>query len=420
MRLISLIFLAVVSLTIPCFAQTEREAMDIAKREVLRRGAYVVSTGTVRSGLVEQALAPPADDSDKWHFTLIGEAKEPKFEAMKKMLRETKEPSLLAWVDVKDAAHSTMFYHERVWDLAGTQKDWLLPLKDAVDKYGLPLVLIQPCLSGKYGDPSTRVKSFHGVLKDAELAERIQEAVITYVRTIDKPVNTSGVSQTEIGVPPPFNVNPQNAPPAPEQKREERRQNYEFPDLKPPALTLDQVRGACPGATPEFLLEVIAGKETNLEKVQLQWMVSQLKQERAKPSIDIKPVPEDDGEIVPARPGAKERSSFSVPSISSPETAATKLIGVFLAGMLAMKLMAIQWGTLIGDIGGNRNERHDVGFKKGDIWYQSQNSEEYRPSSRPSTTHEPIESSGATSESTRTSWRPPNARKDEPSDSRSE
>ena len=414
MRWLLLILSAIALLAIPCHAQSEREAMDIAKREVLRRGSHVVATGTVRSGLVEQALAPPADDSDKWHFTLVGEAADKNFQAMKTMLSETKEQTLLAWVDVKDQSHSKMWYHERTWDLKGTQKDWLLPLADEVKEHGLPLIVIQPCRNGRFGDPTTIVKRIHGVVSEKELPEKIREAVFAYIQSIEKPVNTSGVSQTDVGVPPPFNVNPQNAPPVP--KPEERRQAFEFPDLKPAALTIDQVRDACPGATPEFLLDVITSKESNIETVKLRWMVSQLKTERTKP-VDLRPVPEED-EVVPARPGSKERSSFSVPSISSAETTAMKLVGAFLAGMLVMKLMTIQWGTLIGGIGGGKSTRDDV--DRMISTYHRKMKAEGRNYCQTQPIQEPIESSDATNAEPRTSWRPSSVKNSEPSDSRSE
>ena len=386
--------------------------MDVAKREVLRRGSHVVATGTVRSGLVEQALAPPADDSDRWHFTLIGEDKEPKFEGMRTMLRDTKTPELLAWLDVKDQTHSKFVYHERIWDLKGTQKDWLLPLVDEVEKHGLPLIVIQPCRNGRFGDPDTVVKRIHGIIKSTDLADRIRESVLAYIQSIDKPVNTSGVSQTDIGVPPPFNVNPQNPPPPPTPRIEERRQTFEFPDLKPAVLTLDQIRDACPGATPEFLLEVITSKEANVETAKLRWMVSQLKTERSKP--DLRPVPEE--ETVPARPGAKNfDKSFSVPSISTPETTAAKAIGVFLAGMLVMKLLTIQWGTLIGGYVGNRN------VSDGTIARTYRSPRYVNPTDNPeyfrkTTVNEPTESTVATSEGTSTRWRPSKEKSSEPTE----
>jgi hypothetical protein len=404
--------IAIVNLTTAIDAQTERETMDIAKREVLRRGSHVVATGTVRSGLVEQALAPPADDSDKWHFTLIGEVADKNFQAMKTMLSETKEQSLLAWVDVKDQPHSKMWYHERIWDLKGTQKDWLLPLEGQVKEHGLPLIVIQPCRNGRFGDPTTIVKRIHGVVTASELAEKIRESVFAYVQSIDKPVNTSGVTQTDIGVPPPFNVNPQNTPPVP--KPEEKRQTFEFPDLKPAALTLEQLRNGCPGATPEFLLEVISAKESNLEKVQLQWMVAQLKQERSKPSVDLAPVPENEGEVVPARPGAKDRSSFFVPANSSPETLALTMIGVFLAGMVAMRLQMIPWGTLIGGVGGGKNTRGNVD-QMISTYHQTMRAEGRNYCQNPMT-QTPTESNAEPSESTSTKWRPSNVKGSEPSE----
>jgi len=412
MRLISLIIFAIVGFTIPCFAQTEKEVMHDAKREVLRRGAHVVATGTVRSGLVEQAFAPPADDSDKWHFTIIGENKDAKYEAMKAMLRDTKDPALLAWLDVKDQVHSKFWYHERVWDLKGSQADWLLPLKDDVEKYGLPLIVLQPCRNGRFGDPETVVKRFHGVFKEAELVDKIHQAVKTYVETIETARNPQAVAQVvDIGAPPPpFNVNP-----APVPKTEERRQTFEFPDLKPPALTVDQVREACPGATPEFLLEVISAKESNVETVKLRWLVAQLKTSQAKPPIDMKPVPEDDGDIVPARPGAKDRSSFSLPSNQSPETTAMKLVGVFLVGMLAMKLMTTQWGTLIA-VGIERRNVKDVATPRRSYSPDPMNQWNGHDVCPNNTTREPNDLKDATIESTRTNWRPSNVKNSEPNE----
>jgi hypothetical protein len=408
MKWILLVFAIIAYDATPVFSQTPRDSMEIAKREVLRRGAYVVSTGTVRSGLVEQALAPPADDSDKWFLTLIGETGETKFETMRRMLHETKDQALLAWVDVNDLSRSTMVYHERHWDLNGPQRDWLKPLKAQVEKYGLPAVVVQPCRNGKFGDPSTIVKIIHGTVKADELAEKIREAVVAYVQSIDKPIHAAGVTQTtDIGVAPPFHVPTPN--PGPKPTEQPAPGPFEFPNLKPAVLTVAEIKEICPDATPEFVLQMLQEHATNREIVGLRWMVAKSKPAEL-PKDALIPVPE---QIVPARPKEDSRErSFFLPADRTPETLALKFLGVFLAGIISVKMISIPWGTLIGDAVGKRNGRDDIDPTE---FCQTIIKPRRTPPGRTSNAirepnDETNEPNDETNENTNTRWRPSNAK----------
>ena len=382
MKWIMYLLAAIACSTIPGHAQMPRDAAEDARREVARRGSHVELTGTVRADSLVRALAPPADDSHKWFITLIGKSGDPASDAYRTMIEHGKDPALLAWVDVSDPAKSFSHYQYRVWDLQGTQRDWLAPLKVPVEKYGLPIVLVQPPRSGQYGDPATMVKMIHGLHKADELAARLKDGIATYLRSLEKPIQ-SGVPQTEIGVPPPFNVNPPNAPGPPAVMP--TTPQFDWPQSTPAVLSIDQIRQACPDATSDFVVEQLMGKATNVENVKLQWMLAQLKAERKAAASDppqLLPVPDPDREttVVPKRP---ESHPFSSPATQAPERLAIYLMGTLLAGLA------------IGVIVGKRGDVRDMTLMSS-----------HQASLRPSTNQEQTEPTDMPNAGTNTSWRP--------------
>lgn len=329
-----------------------KDVDEAAKREVARRGSFVELTGTVRSDTVAMALRPPADDDWKWFVTLVGTPGDAKYDAMRTMLRQNKEPALLAWIDINDPANSYTHFQDRVWDLKGTQKDWLAPLIPAVERYGLPLLVIQPPRNGKFGDPATVVKCFHGIVKAEDLAPKIRDGVIAYCRAIDNPV-VVGVRDATIGVPPPFNV----PGPVPQVQPPNNQPPFEWPQTTPATLSIDQIRAACPGASPKFILEIKRDKETDLETVKLRWLIAQQETPVTPVPPELLPIPDPQPQVVlprvfPVEP--KEPPSFCLPALSTRwETLVTLLIGL-AAGRLMGPME--KWVAKIGDIGRARNE----------------------------------------------------------------
>lgn len=203
---------------ITCEAQsTPADVPEIAQQEIARRGSHVEMTGTIRSGLMAAALAPPADDSAKWFLTLIVKPGDVSSEKMKLIIAT--DPAVRPWVDVREPMKSAMHYQVRSTGDA-TQADWLAGLQPALNRSGLtladmcPLVVVQPPKNGQFGKSSVVVKMVSGVVTGEQLATRLRDGIIAYVRALESP---PGISQSVIGAPPPFNVPPPVAPVAPPQ-----------------------------------------------------------------------------------------------------------------------------------------------------------------------------------------------------------
>lgn len=201
LSLLAVITAAVLCIAVEAQAQTPPDVPAIAQDEIARRGSHVEMTGTIRSGLMAAALSPPADDSAKWFLTLIVKPGEVSSEKMKATIAN--DPAMRPWVDARDPSKSAMHYHVRSIDDA-TQADWLQGLRPAIQRTGLPLVVLQPPKNGQFGPSATIVKMVAGPITGEQLAARLREGIIAYVQTIEM----SGISQSSIGVPPPFNVPP--------------------------------------------------------------------------------------------------------------------------------------------------------------------------------------------------------------------
>ncbi len=208
MRTIALGFCIVMALCVVAQAQPGN-VPAIAQDEVSRRGSHVEQTGTIRSGLISAALSPPADDSAKWFLTLIVQPGEPASEKMRATIAN--DPSLRAWVDTRDPSKSALHYQVRSIN-DRTQADWLQGLQPAIQRSGLPLIVLQPPKNGQFGPSSTIVKLIAGVLTGEQLTTKLREAIVAYVQAIESP----GISQSAISVPPPFSVPPNPAPAKPE------------------------------------------------------------------------------------------------------------------------------------------------------------------------------------------------------------
>jgi hypothetical protein len=169
----------------------------IAQHEIARRGPHVEQTGTIRSGLMAAALSPPSDDSAKWFLTLVLKPGDKASEQMRSTIAN--DPAMRPWVDTREPSKSMTHYQVRSVDDA-TQADWLSSLRAAIQRGGVPLIVLQPPRNGQFGSSSTVVKMISGTLTGDELSRKLREAVIEYVHSIEP----RGISQSIIGSTPPF------------------------------------------------------------------------------------------------------------------------------------------------------------------------------------------------------------------------
>jgi len=204
--LTAVITAAVLCIVVKANAQPPTDVPRIAQDEIARRGSHVEQTGTIRSGAAAAALSPPTDDSSKWFLTLVVRNGEPASERMKAVI--ARDPAMRPWVNAQDPAQSPTHYQIRAVD-DRTQADWLEGLQPAIAR-GLPLVIVQPPRSGRFGPSATIVKMIPGVHSGEELSRRLRDGIVAYVETIEQP----GISQPA-GAAPPFPVPPKDAPEVP-------------------------------------------------------------------------------------------------------------------------------------------------------------------------------------------------------------
>lgn len=283
-RLFSLF--ALLAFLLPTFAIADgpQNVPDVASFEMARRGNHVENTGTIRSGLRAEALSPPADDSAKWFLTLIVSANDADSAAMQKTIAH--DPALAAWVNVPEPVKSQTHYQIRRFDDA-TQRDWLAPVKKQIEDKGVPCVILQPPRNGHFGDPSTIVKMIHGRMSGQFLSAKLREAVDAYIESLEAKQAAKLAPSPAIGAAPPFQVQPK-VEPAP--VFVPNANPFEYPQLEPKALTVDQIEAACPGASPLFVMNALKSKETDVKVLRLMWQIEQNKSEVSPPKPAVCPV----------------------------------------------------------------------------------------------------------------------------------
>jgi hypothetical protein len=199
---VALKLLFAVSMTATAWGQSP----EVDRGEVDRRGNYVQIVEGARwlGDEIEQALAPPADDSGKWHITLIKQAGCAPCARMVADF-ETKEV-LKAWVNTAD--HNKSWAKYNVFNAEDQSQSWRWK---NISIRGYPVLIIQPPMDRKYGDPSTVVMQKTGYNGNAEaLTREMRDAIIRYTEQLKK-AQRSGV-WGQIGVDPPFSPPPKVDP----------------------------------------------------------------------------------------------------------------------------------------------------------------------------------------------------------------
>jgi hypothetical protein len=187
------------------------QSPEVDRGEVDRRGNYVqiVQGAQWLGDEIADALAPPADDSGKWHITLIKQEGCP---PCNKLLadfttREDGTGPLASWVNTLDYKKSWAKFN--VFNAEDDSQSWRWK---NIAVRGYPVLIIQPPMDRKYGDPSTVVMQKTGYNGNAEaLTREMRDAIIRYtgkIRAEIQPTNVWG----QIGVDPPFSPPPKVDP----------------------------------------------------------------------------------------------------------------------------------------------------------------------------------------------------------------
>jgi hypothetical protein len=251
-----------------CLAQvktTDRDVSWKAKDEIARRGAMVERINGFQAdadeaaelqAMLVEALAPPADDSNKWLLTLVTTKNCKYCEQLRGDLENA--PALAPWVNAKDYTRS--YFHYQVVQIEDASQAWrwkeFKPTK-------FPTLIVQPPVDGSWGDKQTVVmlkESYDG--KPDKLAQDFRAALDRYMTKVRpqraawkslhtvqlaQHVNSGGMEQTGAGGWTPPATPPPVLGPAP----------YTPTTIppEPPILTLAQVQKAAPDADAKFWIE---------------------------------------------------------------------------------------------------------------------------------------------------------------------
>lgn len=190
-------------------AEPEQDVPWRALAEIGRRGALVERIGGIESAndagaAIAAALQPPADDSHKWHFTLVTMRGCSWCDRMRAEFAA--DAKLKAWVDTQDYTKS--WAHWQVVQIEDQSQAWRW--KD-FRPTAFPTLIVQPPVNGSWGDPHTIVYLRQGYLQPAELDAAIRGAIQRYAkkafphhaawqarqRVATVNVNDAGVEQTK-------------------------------------------------------------------------------------------------------------------------------------------------------------------------------------------------------------------------------
>lgn len=261
---------------------------EVDRDEVLRRGDMVTKAGDglFRGGndAVNDALAIPADDSDKWFITLITS---PGCQPCERLRADWQtKPELMAFANPHDAKKS--WAHFNIYSLQDKTQEWRF--KNITVK-GTPTVLIQPPRNGQFGDPTVTVWQFSGYDGDSKkLATAMRDKIVAYAKRVSawrpmngRPAEDDGVPTGGFGgtVQAPFYSGPCPGPYCPNQPTVYPTYPNTAPVIPFPfdtpstpsvnAATLDQLKQAIPAATDAFLLDQL-NKKATLEDALKAWV----------------------------------------------------------------------------------------------------------------------------------------------------
>ena len=162
-----------------CLAtEPEKNVPWRAQAEIARRGNLVERVDGYRDAgdpvdAISAALQPPADDSHKWYFTLVTTQNCRFCDQLRRDFEQ--DPKLQGWVNTKDYTKS--WAHFQVVQIEDQSQAWRF--KD-FRPTSFPTLIVQPPISGSWGDPHTIVYVRQGYLKPEDLDSAIRGAIQQY------------------------------------------------------------------------------------------------------------------------------------------------------------------------------------------------------------------------------------------------
>lgn len=186
---------------------------QVDRDETLRRGDMVTRAGSgprdAGIGAIADAMAPPADDSNRFFFSVILDGSEASRQLESDL---AKNDYLRAFVRPDEPRTSWAHFNRYQWNDNTQSWRW-----KSIKVSSYPVILIQPPRNKRYGDPATVVCQLNGYTDAKTASNKIRKAVAEYVRRQAETAPTPGPRQTEQerGYDSPFALPPATPSPAP-------------------------------------------------------------------------------------------------------------------------------------------------------------------------------------------------------------
>lgn len=184
---------------------------QVDQDEIRRLGNFVHASQVGPRGgvgdLFLEAMGPPASDADKWFISVISIRNCASCQQLKQAFQT--DPWLLALANPKHPEQSWSHYH--VYNGEDRSQMWRFAKLKIT---GYPTIVVQPPLSGKYGDGATLVYQGTYGGDPKALAQEITTAIRQYVETRQQPGPSPTVPPKRDDLTPPFTPAPQEDRPA--------------------------------------------------------------------------------------------------------------------------------------------------------------------------------------------------------------
>lgn len=362
------LLLALVAIGLPCVGLAQQAATDEsnvswrAASQIAIRGNMIERVGggvqSPEDDVIAELARLPADDSGKWHITVLTMPNCRACDKLKSDLATSKEWAGAGLINVQDHTKSWFHYNAYRYD-DPTVRDWRRGLDAWLISHGkqpsasYPQLILQPPSNEAYG-PKTEVVywqvGYNGnpaKLRDSLIKEMQGFAKLMKAPQLvrDKVGFSEGGHGQEAGAgwTPPFSI-PLAAASVPVSEGE-----WNPSILIPPtqAASAADLQLACPGAPAEFLFSLLSRGVTR-EEAAAAWLTEKQRQELAKMQEQLAAALEKLKN--PSTPAPPAPVTPVTPVATNPLDGALKVVGVLMGGSLSLATLALIAGYSIKGI----------------------------------------------------------------------
>lgn len=191
---LQILFVALAIAYSPCGYLIAQIQNQVDRDETIRRGDMVTRAGSgprdAGIGAIADAMAPPADDSNRFFVTVIVDGSE-----QSKQLEADLEKNeyLRAFIRPEDQRTSWAHYNRYIFNDQTQAWRW-----KSIKLAGYPTIIVQPPRNKRFGDPATVVCQLTGYQDAKKTADKLRESIAAYARKqAETPPPAPGPKQQE-------------------------------------------------------------------------------------------------------------------------------------------------------------------------------------------------------------------------------